>query len=550
MAERDGTLKPAIGESRIRSKPSGLWPGRLALGFLIVLAGGAFGGLVSEASGDWLRALSFLDARTLAIARFTLWQAVLSTALSIIPALLVTRALSRHQFAGRELLLRLFAIPQALPAIVVALGVLALFGRAGFLAEPFSAISGGRWPGVYGLSGILIAHVFFNLPLSVRLFSQSLQSIPDDNWRLASQLGMGSLAQWRLIEWPVLRASLPGVAGLVFMLCVTSFTIVLTLGGGPAATTLEVAIYQALRFDFDPVGAVTLTLLQLGLTIGIVSLLMLLGGRFADSAEISVVNRRYGSPGIGEALLNLAVLAIASAFVLAPMAAVVVAGLKADLARLAGETAVLRATITSLVLAFAAALLATGLSYSLVSTRNRLAKTGHRQHRRTLLERSCDQGAGLILVVPPIVLGAGWFVLARHFGDVFAIAPVMVVTVNAAMAMPFVVRTIRPAYDAAAERHDRLAASLGIIGYSRLSLVVWPVLRQPLMTGFLFAMALSLGDLGVIALFGSDAVQTLPYLLLAKLGAYRTDDAAGLALLLGLLTFALMMVAGRTRDRA
>ena len=51
------------------------------------------------------------------------------------------------------------------------------------------------------------------------------------------------------------------------MLCITSFTIVLTLGGGPAATTLEVAIYQALRFDFDPARAVTLTLLQIALTV-------------------------------------------------------------------------------------------------------------------------------------------------------------------------------------------------------------------------------------------------------------------------------------------
>ena len=63
-----------------------------------------------------------------------------------------------------------------------------------------------------------------------------------------------------------------------------------------------------------------------------------------------------------------------------------------------------------------------------------------------------------------------------------------------------------------------------------MRLIDWPVLRRPLLTGFAFAMALSLGDLGVIALFGSDAVQTLPYLLLERMGSYRTDDAAGLAL--------------------
>ncbi len=58
--------------------------------------------------------------------------------------------------------------------------------------------------------------------------------MPADQWRLSAQLGMGARAGFRLVEWPAMRAALPGVAGLVFMLCVTSFTIVLTLGGGPA----------------------------------------------------------------------------------------------------------------------------------------------------------------------------------------------------------------------------------------------------------------------------------------------------------------------------
>ena len=51
-----------------------------------------------------------------------------------------------------------------------------------------------------------------------------------------------------------------------------------------------------------------------------------------------------------------------------------------------------------------------------------------------------------------------------------------------------------------------------------------------IMGGGPVAMALSLGDLGAIALFGSQDVVTLPYLLLQRMGSYRTSDAAGLAL--------------------
>ncbi|MER8545356.1 thiamine/thiamine pyrophosphate ABC transporter permease [Mesorhizobium sp. M0684] len=517
--------------------------GIVALAAIALLIGGAFAGLVVEATRDLSGAASAFDSYLLRVVRFTLWQALLSTLLSVAPALFVARALSRHpRFFGRGFILQLFAVPLALPAIVAALGVLALYGRAGYFAGTLGALGGQSWPGIYGLSGILVAHVFFNLPLATRLFLEALQTVPANQWRLASQLGMGAAPAFRLIEWPPLRAALPGVAGLVFMLCITSFTIVLTLGGGPRATTLEVAIYQALRFDFDPARAVTLTLLQIALTFVVVLALTRLGANMTGDANLPVAPRRYFSAGAAETVLNALAIGLALLFVAGPMAATLAAGLGADLGRLAGESAVRQATATSAVLSLLSALLSVALSLSLVMARRALALT-RRSGRRTLLEHLADTGAGFVLVVPPIVIGAGWFLFLRTVGDVFAIAPVMVVAVNAVMAMPFAIRAIRPAYDAASERHERLCAQLGISGWNRLRLVDWPSLRRPLATGFAFAMALSLGDLGVIALFGSDSVQTLPYLLLARMGSYRTEDAAGLALLLGLVCLALVLAA-------
>ncbi len=525
--------------ARVGAVPLGI----AALSFVTLLAGGAFLGLLIEGARDWQGALAAFDAYLFRVARFTLLQAVLSTIVSVVPAIVVARALSRHPaFFGRSALLRLFAVPLALPALVAALGVLALLGRAGYFADLVAALGGDRWPGIYGLSGILVAHAFFNLPLATRLFLQSLDAVPADQWRLAGQLGMGAWPRFRFIEWPAIRASLPGVAGLVFMLCITSFTIVLMLGGGPAATTLEVAIYQSLRFDFDPARALALTVLQLALTAAVLAMLFRLGAEMTSDAALSVSARRHARPGSVETVLNGLVIVLALVLVAGPIAAIVTAGLQADLSRLAGEARVHQALATSLVLSALAALLCVALTTMMVAARQRLASR-RRLPGPSWLERALDGGASLILVVPPIVIGAGWFILVRRFADVFALAPVMVVTVNAAMAIPFAVRAIRPAHDEAAARHDRLCAQLGIAGLDRLRLVDWPVLRRPLLTGFAFAMALSLGDLGVIALFGSDAVQTLPYLLMQRMGSYRTADAAGLALILAMLCFLLMMVA-------
>lgn len=516
-----------------------------ALGFIVLLVGGAFVGLVVEAARSPAGAVAAFDGYLLRIARFTLWQALLSTVLSVAPAILVARAFNRQPtFLGRGLILRLFALPLALPAIVAALGVLALLGRAGYFAPLLSALGGSTWPGIYGLSGILVAHVFFNLPLATRLFVQALETVPADQWRLASQLGMGAAPTFRLIEWPAMRAALPGIAGLVFMLCVTSFTIVLTLGGGPRASTLEVAIYQALRFDFDPARAVALTLVQILLTVLAVGLLGRLGATMTGEANISVSSRRYLRPGVPETIANGMVIALAVLFVGGPLAAIVVSGLEADLGRLVLDTTVQRAALTSLALASLSALLAVTLSWSLAAGRRKLAAR-RRPAAPNLLERMMDSGATFVLIVPPIVIGSGWFMLLRQWADVLALAPIMVASVNAVMAMPFVMRTMRPAYDAAGDRHDRLTAQLGIAGWNRLKWIDWPVMRRPVLTAISFAMALSFGDLGVIALFGSDTVQTLPYLLLASMGSYRTMDAAGLALLLGVACLGLTLLADR-----
>ena len=152
---------------------------------------------------------------------------------------------------------------------------------------------------------------------------------------------------------------------------------------------------------------------------------------------------------------------------------------------------------------------------------------------------------GLVLAFPPIVLGAGWFILAVRGGNPDSAAAALVIAINAVMALPFALRILTPAFTAAAARNDRLCETLRISGFNRLRLIDFPTLRRPLVMALLFAMALSLGDFGAIALFGSGGLETLPSLLFAKLGAYRTDDAAGIALYLTLLAALLAAAANR-----
>ena len=98
-------------------------------------------------------------------------------------------------------------------------------------------------------------------------------------------------------------------------------------------------------------------------------------------------------------------------------------------------------------------------------------------------------------------------------------------------------------------RTARLAVSLGLGGWHRWRLIDWPGLRRPLLMALSFACALSLGDLGAVALFGSQDMVTLPWLLYSRMAGYRSTDAAGLALFLGLVCLVLT-IAGTPRAGA
>src|SRR3546814_7650456 len=107
------------------------------------------------------------------------------------------------------------ALPMGLPVLVAALGLITIWGRQGMLNGLLLDLGRDEPISIYGLGGILLAHVFFNLPLACRLMVAALERQPAEYWMLATSLGMKPLSILRFIEWPTLARILPGAAGLV-----------------------------------------------------------------------------------------------------------------------------------------------------------------------------------------------------------------------------------------------------------------------------------------------------------------------------------------------
>jgi thiamine transport system permease protein len=134
--------------------------------------------------------------------------------------------------------------------------------------------------------------------------------------------------------------------------------------------------------------------------------------------------------------------------------------------------------------------------------------------------------------VSPLVIGVGLFILLFPLADPARLTLPVTAAVNAAMALPFLLRILVPAVAEVEGRFGPLADSLGLSGAGRFRLLLWPRLRRALGFAAGLAAALSMGDLGVVALFSSPDGGTLPLELYRLMGAYRMEDAAGAALLL------------------
>ena len=467
------------------------------------------------------------------VAGFTFWQASLSAFLSLLVALPVAMAFWRRTSAWRlKHLNSLSFLTIVMPTTVAVSGLLGVWGQNGAVSFLLRAIGGDGLSPIYGLGAVLLAHVFFNAPLMLRVLISGLSSIPAAQWRLAAQWGLSDWQRFRLIEWPVLKHLIPGLVTIVFLLCFTSFSLILMLGGGPAVTTLEVSIYTALRFDFDLPMAALLSLVQLTICAAVVAILARLdaGGLATVAPSPGKRLRQPGDALIWTALLDAALIAGFLLLAVAPLCSIILDGISDSLPTVITWPAFHRALIASLIVAVVSALLATTLATVMAAARVRCNRTG-----RWVF----DLAVSLYLAVSAIVLGTGLFILLRGVVDVFVIAPLLLLLANMLVALPFAYRVIQGKMAILARSQDRLCASLDLRGWRRFRLVTFPALAPELGFAAGLSAALSLGDMTVIALFGSQQFQTLPWLLYQTMARYRAEDAAALALLLFALTLLL-----------
>ena len=469
---------------------------------------------------------------------FTLGLALVSTLLTLLLGLPPAWVFARFDFPFRSTTRALTVVPFVLPTVVVGSAFLAL------------GVSG-------SVVAILVAHVFYNVAVVIRLVGGMWAHIDPRAEEAARMLGASGARVFREVTWPLLRPAVISAASIVFLFTATSFGVVLLLGG-PRDVTLEVEIYRQTAILLDLPTAAALVVIQL---VGVFALLLFSARsqeRLAVSQRLRPASETVRRPRRGrERHVVMLILGVTGVALLTPLLMLVArslsgpSGLGLDAyGRLFSHDRTTRlaeapigAVVDSLVFAVATVLLAVSLG---------LLAAIAVGYRRGWLPRAFDAVVMLPLGTSAVIVGFGFLVSLDTPPLDLRTSILLIPIAHTLIALPFVLRAIVPVARAIDPRVREAAAVLGATPRRAWREVDGPMLARGALVGAGFAFAVSLGEFGATLFIARADTLTIPlaiFRLLGQPGSANFSLAMALATLLMALTATAVIAIERFRGR-
>ena len=472
---------------------------------------------------------------------FTVWQAALSTLMTLVLGLPAAYLFARHEFPGKTVLKALTTLPFIMPTIVVAMGFVALLGPQGLVNTLLTGLLGTDAPQVRltnTLAIIFMAHAFYNYAIVVRIVSAFWANVPPRFGESAAMLGAGGVQTFFHVTLPLLLPAIWSSAILVFVFAFTSFGVVLVLGG-PQFATMEVVIYELTVKLFRLDIAAALAIVQLAFTY----VFLIVYARLQERGSIAVtlvpreaVTRRKKS---SRDIVLVAGIVAALLVVLSPLLALTErAATSGGGYSLANFTGLFSNESGSYFYLSPLRVIGNSVQFAAVSMVIALlvgTTTAYfiaRPRRRASLS---DALFMMPLGVSAVTLGFGFLVAFNRSPVDLRGSWLILVIAHSLVAYPFVIRSLLPVLRGLPPHLKESAAVLGASPVNVFIQIELPLIARGLLVGATFAFAVSMGEFGASLLLVRPEFTTIPvaiFRLLAQPGASNLGQALAMSSLL------------------
>jgi len=466
----------------------------------------------------------------LRIVGFTFGQALLSTGLTLMLGLPGAYVFARYQFPGKRLIQALSTVPFVLPTVVVAAAFSSVLG-------PRSVLN--RWFGWnldlrYTLAAILLAHIFYNYTVVLRLVRGLWSTLDPHLEQAARTLGA---PPWRVFWEVTLPLLMPvvGTAGLlVFIFCFTSFGVVLILGG-PTFATLEVAIYrQTINFANLQLAA-ALSLIQILFTLVLTLIYARMQARIVRPLDLKpqwVTERRPRTVGdVALVVGNVGVMLVLLAY---PLVTLVARSLGSGLRYYAALFENPRQGVF-----YVPPFAAVGNSIRIALMTTVLALFLGLLTALALYRRRAGWLIDAVFMLPlgtsAVTLGLGYLLAMDQPPLQLRGTVALIVFAHTLVGLPFVVRSLLPALQSIRPSLREVAALLGGSPARVFVEVDLPIVWRALAVGAIFAFTVSMGEFGATSLIARPELPTIPvaiYRFLSRPGALNYGQALAMSTIL------------------
>ncbi len=499
---------------------------------------------------------------------FTFYQAGLSTILTLLLGLSAAVLFARYDFRGKSILRVLTVVPFILPTVVVAAGFNALLGPNGWLNR--SLMNGFNLQtapiSIMGTLGvILLAHVFYNTTIVIRLVGNALSHLDHRLEQAASTLGAAPPEVLRRVTLPLLRPSILAATLLVFIFDFTSFGVILLLGG-PGFSTLEVEIYkQAIQiFNLPLAGLLSLIQLLCTLVFSILYSRIIKRTAVTSAPRAAAINLHKASTFREKLFLAGMVVLLLVLFLLPlislPLSSVtrlapdrgergpVHYGLTVDYYM---ELFVNRSGSIFYVPPFEA--VANSLGYAALTVVMSLIlgfPVASALVRPGRIARALDPLLMLPLGASAVTLGLGFIVAFNRAPLRLVTSPLLVPLAHTLIALPFVIRSLQPALASIPDRLRQAASSLGASPPRAWFAVDFPIVARATLSAAVFAFTISLGEFGASSLVVRPEYPTLPIAIarfLSQPGGMNYGQAMSMATILMIVCTGGVLIIERLR---
>lgn len=486
---------------------------------------------------------------------FTIWQASLSTLLTLLVGLPGAYLFARYDFPGKRFLQALTGIPFVLPTLVVAAAFNALLGPGGWLNQALIDWFNLSAPPIRimnSLGAILLAHIFYNTTIVLRMVGDFWSHLDPRMASAAQVLGATHWQTLRKITLPLLMPAIAAAALLVFIFDFTSFGVILVLGG-PRFATLEVEIYYQTVGLFNLPMAAALSVLQLACTLGLTVAYTRLSKRITRPLRLRPQRITQRKPLTWRSrLATLTISLLLLSLLIAPLAALAFR----SVTRLEPDRGQREAVQKGLTLEFyrhlwvqerqslfyvtpakaiAISLGYAGLTVLMALTLGLPASWALAKREQTAFHAWIDPILMLPLGTSAVTLGLGMILSLNRPPLDLRSAPILVPLAHTLVAFPFVVRSLTPALRSIRPRLRHAAAMLGASPAQAIRTVDLPLVSRALIVAATFAFAISLGEFGATALIARPEYPTLPlviYRFLSQPGGLNYGQALALSTIL------------------